>query len=107
MNTKLKYFILYVIFLTSCTWLLGVQKLGNNIYFDYPTIIMTETNEYNGIGDCIIPPKILNTQKDEKFVIIKTLNGKHKIKYWLIDKTIESKRLGETIEDSCYWSFVK
>lgn len=107
MNSKIKLFILYSVTLTSCSWLLGVKKLGDKIYFDYPLIIITQTEEYNGIGDCIIPPKILDTKKNDKYVIIKTSNGTHKIKYWLIDKTIESKRIEETKEDSNYWSYVK
>jgi len=93
--------------LTSCSWILGVKQLGDRIYFDYPTIVITETNEYRGVGDCIIPPKILDTKYDAKFVMVKTLNGKNTVDYWLIDKTIESKRLVDLTEDSLYSGYTK
>lgn len=102
-----KIYFLFILLGSSCSWFLGVKKLGKGLYYDYPLIIRTATDDYNGSGFCIIPPTILELRKDEKAVIVLTSNGKHQIKYWLIDKTEESKRLDEIKADSSYWGYHK
>jgi hypothetical protein len=104
-NCILVYIIPFLI--TSCSELLGAKKLGNKIYWDDKIIVVTKSDEYKGVGLCIIPPTIEKVKKDEKFIIVQTLNGKKEIKYWLIDKRIEGKELNYVEEDSSYWSYYK
>lgn len=105
---KVKFhLVLLVLIMSSCSWIMGVKKLGPNLYYEYPLIFRTETDNYKDGGACIIPPTILEIRKDEKAVIVLTSNGKHEIKYWLIDKTEESERLKEIKADSSYWGYHK
>jgi hypothetical protein len=92
---------------TSCSWFLDVKKLGDRIYWDDKIIVRTETDKYDGIGLCIIPPSIEKVKKDENHVIVQTSNGKNQIKYWLIDKTTEAKELSYVEADSSYWGYFK
>ena len=73
---------------------------------DENQIIISKTEKYEGSGYCIVPPTIAKVMKDEKFVIVQTLNGKNQVNYWLIDKEIEAKEL-QYVEDSLYWPYYK
>jgi hypothetical protein len=106
-NGRTKLFLAIMLLATSCSWSLGVKKLGNRIYWDDKIIVVTKIDKYEGVGLCIIPPNIEKVKKDEKFVIVQTLNGKNQIRYWLIDKTIEGKQQSFVKEDSSYWSYYK
>ena len=92
---------------TSCSGYLGVKKLGDRIYWDDKIIVITKTDNYEGVGTCIIPPDIEKVKKDKKFVIVRTSNGKNQIKYWLIDKMIEAKELEYVEADSSYGGYSK
>ena len=99
--------IILLLFICSCSWLLGVKKLGNGIYYDDELIVKTSTDHYNGVGELIIPPTVKEYRKDENFIIVSTLNGKNQLNYWIIDKTTEGERLRETQDDSLYWGYTK
>lgn len=107
MKNIIIFFALAIIFITSCSWFLGVKKLGNKIYWDDKVIVLTKNDEYDGVGIIMVPPQIKKVAKNENYIIILTLNGANEKKYWLIDKTIESKMLDEVRADSNYWTYYK
>lgn len=107
MNNCITLYIAIIFLTPSCNWLLDVKKLGDRIYWDDKIIVVSTTDKYDGIGYCIIPPTIQKVSNDELFVIVRTLNGKNQTKYWLIDKTIESKEISHVEADSSYWGYYK
>ncbi len=106
MRKQIFYSTTLLLLIYSCSSYLGVKELGHRIYLDENQIIITESDKYKGIGYCIIPPTIDKIKNDEKFVIVRTLNGNNQINYWLIDKGIEAKEL-QYIQDSLYGSYYK
>ena len=106
MGNRIIYFIAIILLTTSCDWFIDVKKLGERIYWD-EEIVITKTDKYDGIGLCIIPVTIQKVNKDKKFVIVRTLNGKNQTKYWLIDKTMEAKQLRHVEADSAYRGYYK
>jgi hypothetical protein len=78
--------------ISSCSWFLGVKKLGDNIYWD-EIILHTKEDKYNGIGTCMIPSEIIEVKKDNRFIIVKSIDLKNQINYWLIDKAMNCHQL--------------
>lgn len=106
-NKHIIFFIAFFTFIGSCSWLLGVKELGDRLYWDDKIIVLTETDKYEGIGLCIIPPTVKKVKYDEKVVLISALNEKNIIKYWLIDKTMEAKEPNYIGEDTSYFGYYK
>src|SRR5688500_6772114 len=80
-------FLVISLFISSCSWFLGVKKLGNRIYWDDKIIVVAEHDNYQGIGKCIIPRTVEKAEKDGNFILVRTKNRQNIAQYWVIDKT--------------------
>jgi hypothetical protein len=74
------------------------KDLGKGFYYvpdgNYSSIVKSVREKYEGIGEEIIPPKVIDYKFNEKFIIAKTVNvdgANDEIKYWIVDKSSSSK----------------
>ena len=96
-----------VVLITGCAELLGADKLGNRIFRDGDIIVFTKKENYDGVGISMVPPKVVRVEKDDRHVVVQTLDKRNTIKYWLIDKMAPSKELHYIKEDSLTQSYYK
>lgn len=92
--------ILLVLFmmLTSCIFMHydDSVNLGEGYYYvpdgDYSSIVKSVRKEYDGIGEEIIPPKVIQYKYNENFIIAKS-HDINAVRYWIIDKRVNSRVL--------------
>ncbi len=96
-----------LVFMSSCFWLTGEQKLGDRIYRVDNEILFSNDETYEGSAGSMIPPSVMEVNYDKKFIIVKSRNGKHQIEFWLIDKSMKTEFIKEIPGDSLHWIYDK
>ena len=106
-NQLLLVVLVSVVLFIGCAELLGAEKLGDRIFRDGDVIVFTKTESYDGVGIATIPPKVVRVEKDDRHVVVQTLNKRNEVRYWLIDKTAAAKELHYIEEDSLTQNYYK
>ncbi len=95
--------LVFLLFLFSaCDFVSDTKNLGGGYYFDTDEILFTENLRYNGVGFCVIPPEVKEFEKNENYIIVKSLNINQEISYWIIKKEDNHNGINNFRIDSLY-----
>jgi hypothetical protein len=80
--------------------------LGNGFRYiqDTPeTIIWHNSQDYEGVGNTVIPPQVIDYSYNENYIIAKSVasNGKN-LRYWIIDKNKEPQNI-EALDSTTFF----
>jgi hypothetical protein len=82
----LAIFSLLTFSISSCDFVSGVKDLGEGYYLDSDQILYTDKPSYNGIGLCVVPPRVHSLGKTDDFIVVVSKDNSGILWYWLILK---------------------